>query len=127
MTTKSSGRSWRCSQVNDDLAVVGQAADGDEQSSCTQVVPDVVLMDLLPGVDGIGGNPWCLAVGRLVLSDVVPDRSRVTAALDAGAWEYLLKDAQPDEIARAIRSANGGFPPISITRVHRTLEGSPSD
>ncbi len=51
-----------------------------------------------------------------------PDRSRVTAALDAGACGYLLKDAQPDEIARAIRSAHEGGSPIDARVASNLLE-----
>ena len=114
-------------ESSDDLAVVGQAVDGDEAVELyTQVVPDVVLMDLsLPTMDGVAATrEICLANpgARIVVLTSFPDRSRVTAALDAGACGYLLKDAQPDEIARAIRSAYEGGSPIDARVASNLLE-----
>jgi DNA-binding NarL/FixJ family response regulator len=73
-------------------------------------------MDLsMPGIDGIGAiqqicrtNP----AARIVVLTSFPDRTRVSAALDAGACGYLLKDAQPVAIADAVRSAAAGDSPV---------------
>lgn len=112
---------------NDDIAVVAQAADGGEAVELyAQVVPDVVLMDLsLPTMDGVEAtraicqtNPGA----RVVVLTSFPDRSRVTAALDAGACGYLLKDAKPEEIARAVHSAHEGGSPIDARVASNLLE-----
>ena len=97
----------------DDIEVVGEAADGSEGlAMARRLLPDVVLMDLLmPRMDGI------TAIGRI--REELPDveivamtsfieEEKVTAALEAGAAGYLLKDAEAEEVASAIRAAHAG-------------------
>jgi DNA-binding NarL/FixJ family response regulator len=102
----------------DDIAVVGSTGDGAEAGSLVGALsPDVVLMDLsMPGTDGIEATKRVLAanpdVNVLVLTSF-SDRDRVLKALDAGATGYLLKDAEPDELLRAIRAAARGESPLS--------------
>ena len=96
-----------------DIEVVGEAADGSEGvAMARRLKPDVVLMDLLmPNMDGV------TAIGRIKTEDpeieVVAmtsfiEEEKVTAALEAGATGYLLKDASADEVAAAIRAAVAG-------------------
>jgi DNA-binding NarL/FixJ family response regulator len=102
----------------DDIAVVGSTADGaDAEDLVRTLSPDVVLMDLsMPGVDGIEATKRVLAakpdVNVLVLTSF-SERDRILQALDAGATGYLLKDAEPDELLRAIRAASRGESPLS--------------
>ncbi len=97
----------------DDIEVVGEAADGSEGlAAARRLRPDVVLMDLLmPSMDGV------TAIGRI--KDELPEievvamtsfieEEQVTAALAAGASGYLLKDAEADEVAQAVRDAYHG-------------------
>ena len=99
--------------LHEDIEVVGEAADGAtgvEQAKALR--PDIVVMDLMmPNLDGIE------ATGRIkaVLPDVEVialtsfiEESRVVAAIEAGASGFLLKDAEADELAAAIRSAAAG-------------------
>jgi DNA-binding NarL/FixJ family response regulator len=101
----------------DDVALVGVAASGDEAVRlAAEHQPDVVLMDLeMPGKDGIEATRELLA-GRPETAVVVltsfSDRERILAALDAGAVGYLLKDVEPDELARAIHAAARGQAPL---------------
>ena len=111
----------------DDIAVVAQAADGDEAiETYKQYGPDVVLMDLsLPTMDGVESTRAICSAdpnARIVVLTSFSDRSRVTAALDAGACGYLLKDAQPEEITRAVRSAHEGGSPIDARVASNLLE-----
>jgi len=74
-------------------------------------------MDLsMPGLDGIEATKQVLAsrpdTQVLVLTSF-SDRERILQALDAGACGYLLKDAEPDELLRAIRAAARGEAPLS--------------
>ena len=104
--------------VVDDMEVVGEAADGQEaleQIAALVAVgrpPDVVLMDLLmPGTDGITATEAISQ--RHPEMDVVAMTSftqadKVHGALQAGAAGYLLKDAEADEVAAAIRAARRG-------------------
>jgi len=79
-------------------------------------VPDLVLMDLeMPIVDGIEATRRIKAAQPQVAVVVLTsfsDRGRILGALDAGAAGYLLKDVEPDELARAIRAAAAGDVPL---------------
>jgi DNA-binding NarL/FixJ family response regulator len=106
----------------DDLEVVGEAADGEAAVRvCAEVRPDVALMDVrMPVMDGIDatreitatGDTRVLILTTFDLDDVVYD------ALRAGASGFLLKDAPEERLTTAIRVvADGGslFAP-SVTR-----------
>lgn len=97
----------------DDIAVVGEAADGSEGVAVVRRTrPDVVLMDLLmPNMDGltaIGRIKQELPETEVVAMTSFIEEEKVTAALEAGASGYLLKDAEADEVAHAIRAAYHG-------------------
>jgi NarL family two-component system response regulator LiaR len=96
-----------------DIEVVGEAADGSEGvAMARRLEPDVILMDLLmPNMDGI------TAIGRIKAerpeTEVVTmtsfiEEDKVTAALEAGASGYVLKDAEAEEVAAAVRAAFAG-------------------
>jgi DNA-binding NarL/FixJ family response regulator len=95
------------------MEIVGEAGDGVEAVELAdRLEPDVVLMDLLmPRMDGL------TAIGRIKASHPVIEviavtsfieEEKVTSALEAGASGYLLKDADADEVAAAIRAAHAG-------------------
>ena len=102
----------------DDIDVVGEAADGQEALDRIAVLepgdnlPDVVLMDLvMPGMDGITATRrikarWP-AIEVVAVTSFV-EESKVRGALEAGAAGYLLKDADADEVAAAVRAAVAG-------------------
>ena len=96
-----------------DIEVVGEAADGSEGvAMARRLEPDVVLMDLLmPTMDGV------TAIGRIkaerpdieiVTMTSFIEEEKVTAALEAGASGYVLKDAEAEEVAAAVRAAYAG-------------------
>jgi DNA-binding NarL/FixJ family response regulator len=96
-----------------DIEVVGEAADGSEGVAMTRRLrPDVVLMDLLmPNMDGvtaIGRIKAELPETEIVTMTSFIEEEKVTAALEAGASGYVLKDAEADEVAQAIRAAFAG-------------------
>jgi DNA-binding NarL/FixJ family response regulator len=98
---------------SDDVKVVGEAADGREAvDRAIALAPDVILMDLrMPGTDGVSAIRELAAHGSaakiLVLTTYDTD-SDVLPAIEAGASGYLLKDASPAELQRAIRTAHEG-------------------
>ena len=101
----------------DGVELVGAAANGQEAvDRCRAAEPDVVLMDIeMPVLDGIAATRAIAAaqpdVAVVVLTSF-SDRDQILQALDAGAVGYLLKDAEPDEIAKAVRAAARGESPL---------------
>jgi DNA-binding NarL/FixJ family response regulator len=100
-------------ELLDDIEVVGEAENG--RQAVDQVAalhPDVVLMDLLmPIMDGIAATAEVKQrfpdVEVVALTSFI-EEERVTAALEAGATGYLLKDADADDVAIAVRRAHAG-------------------
>ncbi len=100
------------------IEVVAEAANGREaldqlrRLAAAQRLPQVVLMDvLMPEMDGISATGEVLAAHpgvRVVMLTSFGEVERVHSALQAGAAGYLLKDADPDEVAAAIRAAARG-------------------
>ncbi|GAB3392954.1 response regulator transcription factor [Humibacter soli] len=101
-----------------DIDVVGEASDGEEAFRLvSEVLPDVVLMDLrMPVLDGAGATARIVAehpsVAVLVLTTYADDAS-VMGALRAGARGYLTKDASRSEVAAAVRSVARGQTTLS--------------
>jgi len=111
----------------DDIAVVGVASGGEEAVRLAgEHEPDVVLMDLeMPDMDGIETTQALRARqpgAAVVVLTSFSDRERILAALDAGAVGYLLKDADPDELARAIRAAARGEAPLHPLAARELLD-----
>ena len=99
--------------LHDDLEIVGEAADGAAAiEGAAALRPDVVVMDLLmPGVDGIDATARIKAADpqiEIVAITSFIEEARIVAALEAGAAGFLLKDAEADELAAAIRAAASG-------------------
>ena len=109
-----------------DLDVVDCARDGDEALDLVRThEPDVVLMDLsMPKLDGAAATRQITAAHpdvRVVILTSFSDRERILGALDAGAVGYVLKDADPDELASAIRAAARGESPLDPKAAHAVL------
>ncbi len=99
--------------LHDDLEIVGEAADGAEAVAvAAELRPDIVVMDLLmPVVDGIDATARIKAANpdiEIVAITSFVEEARIVAALEAGASGFLLKDAEADELAAAIRAAAFG-------------------
>ncbi|MEU1312056.1 response regulator transcription factor [Streptomyces cinnamoneus] len=100
-------------EVQEDIEVVGEAADGAEGvERAEELRPDVVLMDVkMPGTDGIEAlrrlrelaNP-----ARVLIVTSFTEQRTVIPALRAGAAGYVYKDVDPDALAGAIRSVHAG-------------------
>ena len=93
--------------------VVGVAADGAEAVRETVLHrPDVVLMDLqMPGMDGLAAIREIARVApttRVCVLTMFDDDDSLFAAMRAGAHGYLLKGAEQEEIARAVRAIAAG-------------------
>ena len=126
-------------EATSDIEVIGEAADGQDaldelaRLGAGSRLPRVVLMDILmPKMDGIAATGAVLARHpdvRVVVLTSFGEVERVHAALQAGAAGYLLKDADPDEIAAAIRAAARGdmhLDPAVAGRLTRHLVSPPT-
>jgi DNA-binding NarL/FixJ family response regulator len=100
-----------------DLDLVGAAVDGEEAVRlASELEPDVILMDLsMPLLDGVDATRRIIAERpgvHVVVLTSFDDQRRILDALGAGATGYLLKDAEPDEVLAAIRTAMDGGSPL---------------
>jgi NarL family two-component system response regulator LiaR len=93
--------------------IIGEAGNGEEATwLARQLLPDVVLMDIvMPVMDGIEATrqikQTCPLVNILVLTSFSTN-DKVLPSLNAGAIGYLLKDATPSDLIRAIRQVAEG-------------------
>lgn len=101
--------------VEDDITVVGEAADGAEAVALARAArPDVVLMDIrMPGLDGIKATKQIAATRglervRVLILTTYDTDAYVFEALEAGASGFLLKDSGPAELLHAIRVVAAG-------------------
>jgi DNA-binding NarL/FixJ family response regulator len=106
-------------ETEPELAVIGEAGDGaaaldllHQWRTLDEPMPDVVLMDLrMPRMDGTEATARIVETYpdvRVVVLTSFGEVERVHGALEAGAAGYLLKDAEPGEVASAIRAAASG-------------------
>ena len=118
--------------LQDDIEVVGEAADGASALAAAESLrPDVVLVDLvMPGVDGIeairGLRERVPEARAIVLSSFIDDE-KLFPAVRAGAAGYLLKDVQPQALVEAIRTVHGGGALLHPRVASRLLEELTTD
>jgi len=114
------------------LDVVGSASNGNEALDVAAATkPDVVLMDIrMPGMNGVAATGEIkrrFPDMRVIMLTTFDDDEYVFKALQVGASGYLLKNADPDYLARAIRIVHGGDSILdsAVTRkvVYRAVEG----
>jgi DNA-binding NarL/FixJ family response regulator len=117
-----------------EVEVVGEANDGEEAiAQANDLNPSVILMDLkMPGMNGIDATRRIHEVhphiGVLVIT-MFDDDDSVFAAMRAGARGYLLKDADKDEVVRAIIAVERGeaiFSPAIAQRMMQYFSSSPN-
>lgn len=118
--------------AQDDLDVVGEAADSAQAVAVVgETRPDVVLMDLSLG-DGPGGAETTRLVREMpspphvLVLTTYDTEADVLEAVDAGAAGYLLKDAPPDELFRAIRGTARGETVLAPSVATRLLQRAAS-
>ena len=104
--------------ADEHIEIVALAASGEEAVSlAAELHPDVALMDLsMPGMDGVEATRRTIGASpglRVVMLTSFAEPEHVNDALDAGAVGYLLKDADADEIVRAVKAASRGEAPFS--------------
>jgi DNA-binding NarL/FixJ family response regulator len=96
-----------------DMAVVGEAATGNEAvEQARKLMPDVVLMDIkMPDLDGVEATRTLhreMPHMGIIFCTMFEDDEKVFAGLKAGGRGYILKDADPETMLRAIRAVAHG-------------------
>ena len=118
-----------------DIAVVGEAASGEEAVRlAADLVPDVVLMDLvMPEMDGVEATRQIRRASprtQVVVLTSYHEDVHIFPAIKAGALSYLLKDVGPEELAAAVRAAAHGeamVHPRVAARLMQELRGARRD
>ncbi|HYZ76427.1 MAG TPA: response regulator [Gaiellaceae bacterium] len=114
-------------EAEDDIEVVGEAADGGEAvEAATSLSPDVVLMDVrMPEVDGIEATRRLLArdgQAKVVMLTTFDMDEYVYEALRAGASGFLLKDVPPEQLVAGIRAVASGDALLAPSVTRRVIE-----
>jgi DNA-binding NarL/FixJ family response regulator len=112
----------------DDIVVVGEAADGGEAAALVRrLKPDVVLMDVsMPVIDGLAATREIVGDKRsaeakvLILTTFESDEN-IFEALRAGASGFLVKDTEPTELLRAVRIIARGDALLSPNATRRLI------
>ncbi|MET4539999.1 MULTISPECIES: response regulator transcription factor [Micrococcaceae] len=111
-----------------DIAVVGEAASGEEAlEAAQQHAPDVVLMDLamgtgMDGIEAIKQLRQRTPKQAVIVFTTYDSDADIVRAVDAGAMGYLLKDAAPEEIFAAVRGAVQGKSVMSAPVASRLFQ-----
>ncbi len=119
-------------ETQPDINVVGEAASGPEAvQACADVVPDVVLLDLLmPDMDGVECTREIKRVSptsQVVILTSFHADEQILPAIRAGALSYLIKDIGPAELADAVRKAARGQIVLSSQVASRILHALTGD
>jgi two-component system, NarL family, response regulator LiaR len=116
-------------ELQEGIEVVGEAADGEEAiEAATRLWPHVILMDLvMPKLDGVAAMRSLrerVPDARVIVLTSFLDDDKLLPALRSGAAGYLLKNAEPQELVRAVRAAHAGeamLDPVVAARLVETL------
>jgi len=118
-----------------DISVVGEAASGQEAVKLVkQLVPDVVLMDLvMPGMDGVEATRQMKQVSprtQVIVLTSYHEDEHIFPAIRAGALSYVLKDIDPNDLADAVRKAHTGEAVLNsriAARLVKEMQGTRAD
>jgi len=115
-------------EAADDIEVIGEAVNGDQAVElATAERPDVILMDIrMPGTDGLAATAQIAATDALngvkvVILTTFETDEYVYQALRAGASGFLVKDAEPEELIRAVRVVHRGEALLSPSVTRRLI------
>jgi DNA-binding NarL/FixJ family response regulator len=115
-------------EAADDIEVIGEATGGDQAVELARAErPDVILMDIrMPGTDGLTATAQIAAADdlsavKVVILTTFETDEYVYQALRAGASGFLVKDAEPEELIRAVRVVHKGEALLSPSVTRRLI------
>jgi len=115
-------------EAADDIEVIGEAVNGDQAVELAKSErPDVILMDIrMPGTDGLAATSQIAAADalsgvKIVILTTFETDEYVYQALRAGASGFLVKDAEPEELIRAVRVVHRGEALLSPSVTRRLI------
>jgi len=113
----------------DDMVLVGEAANGEQAVNvCGELLPDVVLMDLvMPEMDGVAATAAIRKANpevQVIALTSFREEERVQSVIEAGAIGYLLKNASAEELVHAIRAAVNGEPTLAPEAVQALVHAA---
>ncbi|MEW6623545.1 MAG: response regulator transcription factor [Bacillota bacterium] len=99
--------------LDDELEIVGKAADGQEAvDMAARVKPDVVVMDInMPGLNGIEACKLIKSANthtEIIALTVCEEEDKILQVLKAGAKGYFLKDVDPEKLVDAVKNVQKG-------------------
>lgn len=114
-------------EAEDDIKVTGEAGDGEEAIAVARrSQPDVILMDVqMPKLDGIEATRRITAdgsVSRILILTTFEQDDYVFAALRAGASGFMLKNAAPEDLVRAVRVVATGEALLAPSVTRRLIQ-----
>jgi DNA-binding NarL/FixJ family response regulator len=100
-------------EMEPDIKIVGEARDGIEAEQLAESLrPDVILMDInMPGLDGMEATRRILKTrpdAAIIILTMFREDEHVFQAIRAGAHGYVLKDADSNEVMKAVRAVAAG-------------------
>ena len=122
-----------CLAQNRELEVIGEAGDGNEAlAKARKLTPDLVLMDIdMPGMDGLAVTEVLrkeLPQTRVLILSMHGNTEYIMRILESGARGYVLKEASPEELVRAIQTVNAGetffSPAVARAALNQYVQGN---
>lgn len=108
--------------IDNTMEVILEAGNGQEAIDALKQMdsaelPQIVLMDLMmPIMDGIEATRWITAHYpdmKIIMLTSFLEEDKIVAAIEAGAFSYILKTVSSEELVRMIRGAGKGIPAMT--------------
>lgn len=122
-----------CLAIHSRIDVIGEASDGREAiTKATTLVPEVILMDIdMPQINGLGATEILRRQNpnlKVIILSALRHPEYVHRVLQCGARGYVLKEASPEELIRAIEAVHAGQtffgPDVSRIALNRFVNGT---
>jgi two-component system nitrate/nitrite response regulator NarL len=116
-----------CLEEHDGIEMAGEASNGREAvEMATDLRPDIILMDIsMPEMNGLQATQEIRSIlpdAKVIILTMHDNKDYVLSFIEHGARGYLLKDSQPDEIIRAVKTVHSDGTYFSQTHSQLVIE-----